>query len=326
MTVVEQEILSTPAILRQTLARVQELMGPQHAGRGGTDGTRLAGAASTPQLLPRGGPLAFIGCGSSYCVGLAAASLYEATTGLPAQATMASEYLPRGDWWHIAISRTGQTSELIDAMGRARGAGGRVALICGALDAPAEAEADTTLSLAFAAERSIIQTRFIAAATIALRALIGGDDVLAPLLVLPEAMEVALSRFDPEPLSRFRQVVYLGRGWRYGLAQVAALNLQETALLPPNGFQTLEYRHGPVACADADTLVWCFDPPADPLSRSVLDDVRRTGATVRCTEDDPLIAVAQAQLVALRRAASRGIDPDAPRNLNRAVVFAMSDS
>ena len=304
MTVVEQEILSTPAILRQTLARVAEQQ-----------------AAMVAVLQ---GPTTFLGCGSSFCVGMAAAALYEATGKSPAQAIMASEYLARSGWSHLAISRTGQTTELVDAMDRARGAGVPVALICGAANAPAGSTASTTLLLDFAAERSIIQTRFITAAILALRLLIGGEAVQMALAMLPEALEAALRDFDPDPLSRFEQVVYLGRGWRYGLALSAALNLQETALMAPNGYQTLEYRHGPMACADDHTLVWCFDSPQDPLSAAVLEDVRRTGATVRTTDDDPLIALAQAQMVALRYAAARGIDPDAPRNLSRAIIFATS--
>jgi len=101
---------------------------------------------------------------------------------------------------------------------------------------------------------------------------------------------------------------------------MAALNLQETALLSPNGHQTQEYRHGPLATADKHTLVWCFDPPADPLSAGVLDDARASGARVYCPDVDPLTGAAQAQLLAVRLATGRGIDPDAPPNLSRAIV------
>jgi glucosamine--fructose-6-phosphate aminotransferase (isomerizing) len=297
ITVVEQEIRSTPAILRQAIARVAEQGDAMRA------------------LLQ--GPLVFLGCGSSYCIAVAAAALYETATGEPAHACIASEYLPRPSWTHVAISRTGQTTELVEAMRRARAAGARVALICGALQAPAAEHADLVLPLEFAAEESVIQTRFIAAAILTLRLLIGGPAALA---ALPDQMERALTLFDPEALTGFTRIVFLGRGWRYGLAMIGALNLQETALCSPNGHQTLEYRHGPLAGADAQTLVWCYDPPADPLSAGVLRDVLASDATVRCTDDDPLISAAQAQIVAVRVARLRGIDPDAPRHLSRAIV------
>lgn len=63
-TMTEQDILSTPDILRRTLARV------------GEEGDALA------SLLT--GPAAFLGCGSSHCIALSAAALYEETRGAPA--------------------------------------------------------------------------------------------------------------------------------------------------------------------------------------------------------------------------------------------------
>lgn len=53
---------------------------------------------------------------------------------------------------------------------------------------------------------------------------------------------------------------------------------------------------------------------------AALHDVRGSGATVRCEDQDPLISNAQAQTVAVRTAALRGIDPDAPKRLSRAIV------
>jgi fructoselysine-6-P-deglycase FrlB-like protein len=85
--------------------------------------------------------------------------------------------------------------------------------------------------------------------------------------------------------------------------------------------QTLDYRHGPIASADERTLVWCLDPLDDAPGAAVIDDVRRTGATVQWTGTDPLITVAQAQLFALHKAASRGVDPMAPRHLSRAIIL-----
>lgn len=116
-------------------------------------------------------------------------------------------------------------------------------------------------------------------------------------------------------------MVYLGCRWRYGLALVAALNLQKTALIVPEGHQTLDYRHGPIASADERTLVWCFDPLDDPEAAAVIEDVRETGATVRWTGDDPLVSLVQSQLFAVRVAESRGLNPDEPRHLTRTVVL-----
>src|SRR5262245_61578195 len=114
------------------------------------------------------GPVAFLGCGSSYCVAHAAATLYEESTGSPAQGILASEYRPRPGWSHVAISRTGRTSELVEAMRLVRSAGLRVMLLGGESGSPAQTQAELTLPLEFAPEDGIVQTRFISAAILAL--------------------------------------------------------------------------------------------------------------------------------------------------------------
>jgi fructoselysine-6-P-deglycase FrlB-like protein len=223
----------------------------------------------------------------------------------------------RPGWTAIGISRTGQTTELVEAMRRARTAGVNILLIGGEAGAPALAEADSVLPLEFATEEGVVQTRFITAALLALRLLIGGERYDS----LPDQMERGLQEFDPASFTAFDHVVFLGRHWRLGLAHTAALNLEETALMSPEAHQTLDYRHGPIAAADGYTLVWCFDPPDDETSTAVLEDVRRTGATVHCERVDPLVSLVQAQLLAVRYAERRGVNPDEPRNLSRAIVL-----
>lgn len=303
MATIEQDIRSIPDILRQTHARVEEQRD------------------TVAPLLD--GPIAFLGSGSSYCVSMAMAAFYEQERRAAGQAIIPSDYLPRPNWTHIAISRTGETTELVHALQRAHESGARCILLTGQRGSPAEAHADMTVTLEFAAEEGVIQTRFIVAATEALRVLIAGAAGHGFLTLddLPQRMEQALANFDPSPLLRFDHVVYLGRGWRYGLACTAALNIQETTLLVPEAHQTLDYRHGPIACADANTLVWCLDLLEDAASAAVIEDVRKTGATVQWTEVDPLIAVAQSQLFALRKAQALGVDPSAPRNLTRAIIL-----
>jgi fructoselysine-6-P-deglycase FrlB-like protein len=100
MSAIEDDITSTPAIARQTITRV------------GERGEVVAEALQ--------GPAVFLGSGSSYRIGVAAASLYEAERGQPAQSLLGSEYLPRSGWTHVAISRTGKTTELVEGA-RCRG-------------------------------------------------------------------------------------------------------------------------------------------------------------------------------------------------------------
>jgi fructoselysine-6-P-deglycase FrlB-like protein len=304
MTSVETDIWSTPAVLRRVIDRVE------------TNGAAIAA------LLD--GPIAFLGCGTSYYVGVAMAGLYEYVRRAPAQALFPSDYVPRPDWTHVVISRTGKTTEVVDAMAAARRAGARLALIVGDPGSPAEALADVVLPLEFAPEQGIIQTRFISAACMALRLIIGGDAAGRGLDGLPDQVERSLATFDPGPLLDYERVVFLGHDWRYGLAQAAALNLQESALGTPAAYQTLDYRHGPIAGADPNTLIWSLDAADDGAAAGVLEDVRATGAAIRRLAEDPQVALVQAQVLALRLAERRGIDPGSPRHLSRTIVLPTS--
>lgn len=300
---IEDDIYSTPEVLRQTIARVK------------AKGSELNDVMA--------GPLVLLGSGSSHCIGISAASSYEATRGKPAQAILGSEYRARSNWTHLAISRTGKTTEVIEAMRRAREAGARVGLIVGDSDSPAEEVADSVLHLDFAPEAGVVQTRFISAAVLALRMLIEGTSAAGAVEGLPEETVSILKTTDLSSLTEFRHVVFIGRGPRHGIALSAALTVVETALLPAEAYQTLDYRHGPIAVADERTLVWCFDPRDDEAAAGVIEDIRMTGATVAWPDGDAIVSLVQAQLLALRIAQARGIDPDVPPNLQRAIVLPL---
>ncbi|GCE45731.1 fructoselysine-6-P-deglycase FrlB-like protein [Thermosporothrix hazakensis] len=300
-TAIEQDIRSIPAILRQTYQRVE---------------------AYRAQLAPFfEGPLAFLGCGSSYNVSAALAAFYEQEKGAPGQALFPSDYRPRKGWTNIAISRSGTTTELLTALRRAKAEGIRTLVLVGDSGSPAEELADAVLPLEFASEQGVVQTRFIVAVSLALRLLIAGEQP-----GLAEEIEQALNTFDAKPYLRFNHVVYLGRGWRYGLARTAALNLQETAILVPESHQTLDYRHGPIASLDENSLVWCLDGKDDPAVAAVIEDVRKTGASVYWPGVDPLVTIAQGQLFSLRKAEARGVDPMAPRHLSRSIVLSETEA
>jgi fructoselysine-6-P-deglycase FrlB-like protein len=78
-----------------------------------------------------------------------------------------------------------------------------------------------------------------------------------------------------------------------------------------------EYQHGPVALADARTLVWSFAPLPAPL-RGLCE---QAGATVREPRWDPLAELVAVHRLAVGTAHAKGLDPDRPRHLSRSVVL-----
>ena len=293
------EILAQPGQWRQVLALAS------------------ARAESVRGLLQR--PVAIVGAGSSYYVGLAAAAYLEEHLAVPARAVPASVYRPRPGESALLISRSGTTTEVLDAARTAREAGVPTLSVTCEPDSPLAQMCDASVVLGFIREESVVQTGSATGAFLLLRAVAHELSGGAALESLVEELAQTLAR-PVEPEEPFAHLVVLGSGWRYGLACEAALKAQEMALLWTERYVPLEYRHGPISCADAETLVFVLDPPDEPIRRLVAD-VERTGARVVVGERDPLIELVRLQRLALAMSLRRGLDPDRPRHLVRSVVL-----
>ncbi len=273
----------------------------------------------TPQaraLLARPGErLLALGCGTSAFVAGSFATLREnAGLGTTDWAYASEPRTPRHYDAVLGISRSGDTTEVIDAL-RALPAGVRRIVVTGVADSPCARLADDVLLLDFADEESVVQTRFPTSFLVLARAAFG-EDVTA----LPAQAEAALAAAHPvaEPglLDHF---VYLGRGWTNGLAMEAALKIREAAQAWAESYPLLDYRHGPMAVAHPGSLVWMLGVEDPELADQL---VATTGATVVSgAAADPLIELVLAQRLAVSVAAARGLNPDRPRYLTRAVVL-----
>ena len=257
--------------------------------------------------------VAIVGCGTSWFVAQAAASLREAAGHGPTDAFAASEF-PTGRAYDlvVAISRSGTTTEVVRLL-ETLGASTRSVAICGVEGTPVADLSDDVVTLGFADERSVVQTRFATTALALLRAHTGED--LGPAIADAERAIASPLPVQPEGFDHF---VSLGRGWTVGLANEAALKMREASNSWAESYPAMEYRHGPVSVAGASTLVWTLgDVEAD-----IIRDVERTGATVVVGRLDPMAELVLIQRTAVARAEARGLDPDHPRHLTRSVMLS----
>jgi fructoselysine-6-P-deglycase FrlB-like protein len=289
MSAIEQEVASQPAVWR--------------------DAARL----DAGDVLPRHGErVGVVGCGTSFYIAAAYAVAREAAGLGETDAFPASEF-PTGRAYDrvLAISRSGTTTEVLDAVAVI---GERVptAAITAVPGSPLAQAAGRVVTLPFADEQSVVQTRFATAALVLLRAHIGIDP--APAVAAAERVLERPLPIDPAGFDRFH---FLGRGWTVGLAYEAALKLREAARAWSEAYPAMEYRHGPIAIADSRTLV----VPMGELDPDLESDVRATGATLLEPEAEPLASLVLAHRLAIALAHARGLDPSNPRNLTRSVVL-----
>ncbi len=292
MSFVEQEIDSQPRLWRRAAALAGE-----HA-----------------DVLPGSGArVAFLGCGTSFYVARALAAVREAAGEGEGDAFAASE-MPTARRYDlaVAISRSGTTTEVRQAVRRLASSIPTLAITADA-DSPLAQEAGQTLTMEFADERSVVQTRFATCAIVLLLTHLGQsiegaiDDAERALREPPPV--------DPEGV---RQVVFLGRGWSVGLAEEAALKVREAAQAWSEAYPAMEYRHGPISAANSGTVVWSLDELPPGLAEQII----ATEAQLITSAGHPLAELVRAQRLAVAMAKARGLDPDRPRNLTRSVVLA----
>jgi fructoselysine-6-P-deglycase FrlB-like protein len=291
VSAIEHEIATQPAVWRRAAA-----LAPNVAA----------------QLPPAGARLAVIGCGTSLYMAQAYAAARETAGAGETDAFPASE-LPPGRRYDalLAISRSGTTTEVVRALATLPQTLPTYAVV-GVERTPVATTAGHAVVLDFADEASVVQTRFATTALVLLLAGIGIDTEAATV----EA-ELALADSLPAGSEAAGSFVFLGRGWTVGLANEAALKLREAALVPAESYPALEYRHGPIALAGEQTVVW----PLGDVDADLVADVRAAGAHVVETARHPLADLVLVHRVALALARARGLDPDHPRNLTRSVVL-----
>jgi len=214
----------------------------------------------------------FCGCGSAFNVSHAVAPFFQKTLGKTCRAVQASDVFlhpqmflnPARRTLGVVISRSGSTTESVEAL-RALAARGcsTLAITCFA-DSPMAREGSEALVLAEAGERSVTTTRSLTAMVLAgqcLAAVCGrGRRDLRELSRLPDLFRARVEGFEElgRSVSRDPEVgkyAFVGSGGLYGLAREAQLKIKEMVLLPADSYVSLDYQHGPMSNVDRHMLV-----------------------------------------------------------------------
>ena len=288
--IADREIASQPEIWRQVAAFYPTISG----------------------LLPKNGErIAVVGCGSSWFMSQAYASVREAAGAGESDYATASEFLYNRKYDRVlAITRSGTTTETIELLERLQGKVPTV-VITAVAGSPVTKFASESIIMDFADEESVVQTRWATAALGLLRAQFGLD-----LNKLADRLDEVIA-LDLGELPTMEQITYLGGGWTVGLASEAALKTRESAQFWAEAYPAMDYRHGPLSIAQAGRAVWAFgEIPAD-----LVKDIKNTGAHFESSDEDPMIQLVRAQRVAIELGRRKGLNPDLPRNLSRSIIL-----
>lgn len=295
----------------------------------------------------------FTGCGSTYYLSIAAASIFQQITGMLSFGVPASElifypksvYRSNTNTLLIAISRSAETTETITAVRKFQKLQkGKVITIANYNGKPLTKTGNLNYIIKEGQEKSIAQTRAFTSMytfVVAMATLISNNEKLfEKMRMLPEAgrelMEnyESLARTIGEDLSIDR-FYFLGSGPRYGLACEGNLKMKEMTLTHSEPFHFYEFRHGPMSMVTKSTLIPAFLSKSNRKNEdSVLSDMQKLGARIltiapSCAdvilpkslpeEINNVLYLPIMQLTAYYRALAKNLNPDRPANLSKAV-------
>jgi glucosamine--fructose-6-phosphate aminotransferase (isomerizing) len=255
----------------------------------------------------------------------------------------------------VLISRSGQTSEVLKAAELLRARSVPTLAISCAEGQALQKLASLTIPLLAADEKSTVMTRSFTSMLLTLQNLAAVlaenplymesltkiSDAAAPVLrTLPDQIR------DFVAGHQFADYVCLGQGPYYGLACEYALKVTEMSVSYAQAFHTLEFRHGPKSIVAPETLlIFLLSEEGCEAESDVLEEMKSLGGTtfvvanhannlVRAAADmlvelaidlPELIRLAPSlvpgQLLGLYTGLKKGLDPDSPRHLSRAVIL-----
>jgi glucosamine--fructose-6-phosphate aminotransferase (isomerizing) len=293
------------------------------------------------------------GCGSTYYLSRAAAMQFQSMTGHPARGIPASElwlspkanYIRGANTLLIAISRSGETSETLQACieFRERKQGKIITLVCNPRSTLTRLS-DLSLVFPSGMEQSIAQTRAFSTLFLGVVGMfaiwIRGEDNFNKMMTLPHAGRQIIDNYHLLAARLGRNLItdriyFLGSGERYGLACELSLKMKEMCLTHSESFHFMEFRHGPKAMVNGNTLiVGLVSESNSRYELAVLEDVRNLGAeTISVGEQNMdvsfnsrleevyrnVLYLPFGQMMAFERAIAKDLDPDHPTNLDAVV-------
>jgi glutamine---fructose-6-phosphate transaminase (isomerizing) len=216
-----------------------------------------------------------VACGTAYYAALVGAAALQDWTGLPARATVGSEfrYGPPPldpDTLVIAVTQSGETADTIAPTRLARERGCPVIAVTNTVGSAITREADAVLFLqagpeiAVAASKTFVTqltTLVILAAAIAKARgslEVANETALGrSLRALPAAAQRALDAAADSPALARRYVnsrgfMFVGRGYGLPAALEGALKLKEVSYIHAEGYAAGELKHGPISLLDAE--------------------------------------------------------------------------
>jgi len=297
-----------------------------------------------------------VACGSSYHACLSASYIFSKVANMHVNLVLASEF---SNYEHfltpetlvIAVSQSGETIDVLDAVRTARRKGSQVMSIVNVMGSSLYRNSDKALMLNAGPEICVLSTKTytaqLAVLSLLAYAVAGryeeGRQSLQYLWNIIYNLTAANTRDYIKQLAdklKDREHVFLiGRGLQYPTALEAALKIKEVSYIHAEGFGGGELKHGNMALIEPGTpcIVFSSKDNEKEIISNAMEVKARGGYIIGINAQNnevfdffiktpdvglmnPITQIIPIQILAYQLAVLRGCDPDKPRNLAKSVT------
>jgi glucosamine--fructose-6-phosphate aminotransferase (isomerizing) len=250
----------------------------------------------------------------------------------------------------VGISQSGQSPDIIAVVEEGKRQGRPTLAITNDGGSPLALAADFVVELHVGQERSVAATKTYTAQLAVMAAYAAcwsGDHArLNELRRVPDTVRATLAAAANVAgrAERYRYMdtcTIVGRGYNYATSFELALKLKELTYVMATSYSSADFRHGPIATVEDGSPVVLVMPKGETHDDmlELADELERRRAELLVISDSeqalarahtplpmadsvpewlsPIPAIVPGQLLALHLAIAKGLDPDAPRGLQK---------
>lgn len=298
----------------------------------------------------------FIGAGTSYHACLTASYTFSKTAQVHINVVLASEF-PNYEHFLtpqtlvIAVSQSGETIDLLEAVRAAKSKGSKVISIVNVMGSSLTRESDSFIMLNAGPEIAVASTKAytsqVALLTMIAYELVDKlDEEKKHLEYLWNVLYYLTSENTrnkikelAEKLKEHNHLFLIGRGQQYSTALEAALKIKEVSYIHAEALAGGELKHGTIALIEKGTpcIVFVSKENEKHILSNAMEIKSRGGFIIGVSAENndvfdfwiktpaareltPICQIIPIQILAYQLAVLRGYDPDRPRNLAKSVT------
>lgn len=287
----------------------------------------------------------FVAAGTSYHASLLGVYFLN-KAGIEAHTIIASEFknftLLDENTLVIAISQSGETMDVIEALHGIKAKGVKIASLVNVPYSTVQRMSKVSINICAGQEVCVAATKTFVNQVVALLYLASLFGYNSELQRFPGLVEQLLSQQDKirsiaSQLKNHKDIYIMGRGFSYPVAREIALKLKEISYIHAEGMMSGELKHGTLALIEKGTPVIALMPEGDGHILSNTKEVESRGARIIAISNNShedyetikipaegkasfsILAAIAGQLLTYYIAKEKGLPIDKPRNLAKCV-------